>query len=140
MMRLEHINLFVPDIQSVLAFYQAAFPHWSMRGEGNGDWYGKPRYWCHFGDDYNYITFNSPSIGENRDLTTTSTGLAHFAFEVSNLNEVIGRLETAGYEIAKDGADSPYRNNVYFLDPAGFEVEFVEYLTDVPALRNSYAE
>ncbi|MDF5305791.1 VOC family protein, partial [Vibrio parahaemolyticus] len=24
----------------------------------------------------------------------------------------------------------------YFVDPAGFEIEFVEYLTDDPKLRN----
>jgi hypothetical protein len=57
---------------------------------------------------------------------------------VDDMAGVIGRLQTAGYEVAKDGAEDPYRKNVYFVDPGGYEVEFVEYLTDVPSLRNRY--
>ena len=33
--------------------------------------------------------------------------------------------------------EDPYRRNIYF-DAHGFEVEFVEYLTDIPAERNRY--
>jgi hypothetical protein len=29
---------------------------------------------------------------------------------------------------------------VYFIDPNGFEVEFVEYLSDIPAQRNLSSE
>ena len=50
---------------------------------------------------------------------------------------MIERLLQAGYKIAKDGANHDYRKNIYFEDPAGFEVEFVEYLSDIPELRNS---
>ena len=50
---------------------------------------------------------------------------------------MIDRLETAGFKIAHSGADSRYRKNVYFIDPDGFEVEFVEYLSDLPVERNS---
>ena len=55
----------------------------------------------------------------------------------NHLDAMIERLLNAGFEIAKDGAENNYRNNVYFVDPAGFEVEFVEYLSDLPELRNS---
>ncbi|GAA5219076.1 VOC family protein [Corallincola platygyrae] len=139
MIRLEHINLVVPDIAQALAFYQAAFPHWRTRGGGDQVWYGTPRSWIHFGDDNNYITLNSAGQGENRDLTGSSTGLAHFAFEVDNLDAMITRLSDAGFEVAKQGADEPFRKNVYFIDPAGFEVEFVEYLSDLPEQRNMYS-
>ncbi len=53
-----------------------------------------------------------------------------------NIDAVIKRLEDAGYEIAKEGTKEVFRKNVYFLDPAGFEVEFVEYLSDLPEQRN----
>ena len=43
----------------------------------------------------------------------------------------------AGYEIDKHGPENPYRKNVYFIDPAGFEVEFVEYFSDIPSERNN---
>ncbi len=136
-MRLEHINLVVDDIEKALTFYQAAFPHWSVRAKGTAEWHGKARNWLHFGDDYQYLTFNDDGVGENRDLSGHQIGLAHFAFVSDNLAKTIQRLESAGFEIAKPGAVNKYRKNIYFLDPNGFEVEFVEYLSDIPSERNN---
>jgi catechol-2,3-dioxygenase len=137
MIRLEHINLVVSDIPHALKFYQAAFPHWRVRSEGSGEWSGKPRNWLHFGDDYNFITLNDNGVGENRDLTGHQTGLAHFAFVVNDLSALIARLAKAGFKPSKNGADHPYRKNVYYQDQDDFEVEFVEYLSDIPSERNS---
>ena len=136
MLQLEHVNLVVDDIPAMIAFYQAAFPHWYRRTGGKGEWYGKPRNWVHFGDDFQYLALSDHGEGENRDLSGHQIGLAHFAFVTDNIEAVIGRLQAAGYAIAKEGADEPWRRNVYFVDPAGFEVEFVQYLSDVPAERN----
>ncbi|VUD58589.1 Metallothiol transferase FosB [Thalassocella blandensis] len=138
MIRLEHINLVVEDIPRALRFYQAALPHWKIRGEGRAPWYDKMRTWIHFGDDYQYITFNDNGEGGNRDLTKHRSGLAHFAFIVDNMEAVIQRLQQAGFAIASNGANHPFINNVYFIDPDGFEVEFVEYRSDIPAERNLY--
>jgi catechol-2,3-dioxygenase len=135
-MYLEHVNLVVNNIDAMLQFYRAAFPHWQIRDQGHGDWYGKPRKWLHFGDDYHYIALSDNGEGANRELSGHSVGLAHFAYVTHNLDDVIARLTSAGFAIAKPGADEPYRKNIYFVDPAGFEVEFVEYLTDIPAQRN----
>ena len=77
-------------------------------------------------------------VEENRNLKEHQVGLAHFAFVTSDINGLIERLKEAGFEISIDGADNPYRKNVYFIDPDGFEVEFVEYLSDQPELRNQY--
>jgi catechol 2,3-dioxygenase-like lactoylglutathione lyase family enzyme len=136
MLQLEHINLVVSDVPAMLDFYQAAFPHWRVRDSGKGEWNGKPRTWLHFGDDTQYLVFSDNGEGENRDLDGHQVGLAHFAYVTDNIAAVICRLTGAGYEIAKPGADEPYRKNVYFIDPQGFEVEFVEYLSDLPAQRN----
>lgn len=135
-MYLEHVNLVVSDLDAMLKFYRAAFPHWRIRDEGKGEWYGKPRNWLHFGDDYHYIALSDHGEGENRDLAAHSVGFAHFAYVTNNLDAVISRLQAAGFSIAKNGADDPFRKNIYFVDPAGFEVEFVEYLSDIPAQRN----
>lgn len=135
-MRLEHLNLVVSDIEKSLAFYQAAFPHWKVRSKGTAEWYGVKRNWLHFGDDYNYLTFNDDGDSLNRDLKGHQIGLAHFAFETSNINAVITRLEQAGFLVAKEGANDRFRKNIYFVDPSGFEVEFVEYFSDFPAERN----
>ncbi len=137
MIRLEHINIFVADMQETLDFYRTAFPHWRVRTQGEAEWYGTMRNWLHFGDEYNYLTFNDQGTGDNRDLKTTQLGLAHFAFEVTDIARIIQRLVAAGYAIHKEGAESPFRKNIYFLDPNGFEVEFVEYLSDNPEERNS---
>ncbi|MBE7213690.1 VOC family protein [Shewanella benthica] len=140
MLHLEHLNLVVEDIPTTLNFYRAAFPHWSVRGGGEGAWHGKPRNWVHFGDDYQYLTFNDDGVGQNRDLTGHQVGLAHFAFVTSNIDAVIARLAQAGFLADKDGAIDEFRRNVYYLDPNGYEVEFVQYLSDIPSQRNRYDE
>lgn len=136
MIQLEHVNLVVKNIPEMLSFYQVAFPHWSIRDQGKGEWYGKVRNWLHFGDEYQYIALSDHGEGENRDLSGYQVGLAHFAYVTNNIDAVIERLTSAGFPIAKPGADEPYRKNVYFIDPAGFEIEFVEYLSDDPKQRN----
>lgn len=136
-MRLEHLNLFVKDMDKTMAFYGAAFPHWRIRTKGSGDWHGHPRNWLHFGDDYNYLSLNDNADGEMRPHESHSVGMSHMGFVVTNIYAMIDRLRTAGFEIAKPGADNPHRRNVYFNDPDGFEVEFVEYSSDLPIERNS---
>lgn len=136
MLHFEHVNLVVNDIPAMLDFYQAAFPHWKIRAQGKGEWYGKPRKWLHFGDDYQYLVFNDHGEGQNRDLKGDQIGLAHFAFVTGNINDLINWLENAGYEISNNGVEELWRKNVYFEDPAGFEVEFIQYLSDLPEQRN----
>jgi catechol 2,3-dioxygenase-like lactoylglutathione lyase family enzyme len=136
MLHLEHLNLVVSDMPGTLKFYQAAFPHWWIRDSGESEWYGKPRKWLHFGDDYQYLAFGDNGVGGNRDLSSHRDGLAHFAFVTDNIDALVARLAEAGFPQAIDGADEPYRKNVYFIDPSGFEVEFVQYLSDIPEQRN----
>lgn len=137
MIQLEHLNLVVSDIPRTLAFYRAAFPHWKVRTEGQGSWYGTERRWLHFGDDYQFLTFNNNGQGNNRNLESNDIGLSHFAFVTNNLVELVDRLKAAGFQPKQAGGDGKYRKNRYFIDPDGYEVEFVQYLTDVPELRNS---
>ncbi len=138
MITLEHVNLVVSDINTTLTFYKAAFPHWTIRGGGASEWYGKPRNWVHFGDDYQYLAFNDDGIGENRDLSGHQIGLAHFAFVTSDIKGIIERLAQAGFSVDKEGAKDEYRSNVYYVDPNGYEVEFVQYYSDLPDNRNHY--
>ncbi|CCQ10452.1 Glyoxalase family protein [Pseudoalteromonas luteoviolacea B = ATCC 29581] len=136
-MYLEHVNLVVSNLEKSLAFYQAAFPHWFIRAKGEGQWCGKDRTWVHFGDDYHYIALSDHGEGENRNLEGHQVGLAHFAYAVKNVDAVLQRLESAGFSVDKIGAGNRFRKNLYFIDPDGFEVEFVEYLSDIPLERNS---
>lgn len=137
-MQLEHLNLVVRDIEETLDFYRAAFPHWRVRGEGADQWYGKARRWCHFGDDNQYLTFNDNGEGENRELQGHQVGLAHFAYITDNLDALVERLRGAGFELSSEGSEHTHRRNKYFTDPAGFEIEFVQYFSDNPEQRNLY--
>ena len=138
MIQLEHINLVVSNLDNSLTFYRAAFPQWTVRGGGENEWHGKARNWLHFGDDYNYLALADNGVEKNRELAGHQVGLAHFAFVTNDIKGVIKRLAAAGFTTAKDGQEDDYRENVYFLDPDGYEVEFVQYFTDVPSLRNRY--
>ncbi|MGB0935945.1 MAG: VOC family protein [Colwellia sp.] len=140
-MKFEHINIVVKDINASIHFYQSAFPHWFIRDQGNDKWFNKERRWLHFGDDYQYIAMSefpkSHNEETNRDLSSDQLGLAHFAFSIDNIEQVMKRLAENGYQVAKDGGDNPFRKNIYYYDPSGFEVEFVEYSSDLPNERNS---
>lgn len=137
MMRLEHVNIVVKDMEATLKFYQAAFPHWFIRAQGNNNWYGTDRKWCHFGDDYNFITFNDNGQSEARELHSNNLGLAHLGFEVVNLDAVELRLQHVGFEHSHKGPKHQFRRNTYFIDPSGMEVEFVQYISEIPEQRNS---
>jgi catechol 2,3-dioxygenase-like lactoylglutathione lyase family enzyme len=135
-MRLEHLNLVVKDIDSTLSFYKTLFPHWYIRAQGVSDWYGVERNWVHFGDDFQYLTFNDHGEGKNRNLEEHNIGLAHFAYVVNNIKSVIDRLDKKGFKY-RSRSENKFRKNVYFIDPSGYEIEFVEYLSDIPQERNS---
>ena len=137
-MQLEHLNLVVSDIEASVAFYQTAFPHWKVRGQGTGEWYGKARRWLHFGDDYQYLTFNDDGDEGIRDVTGHQIGVSHFAYVTDDFDGIRKRLIDAGYRVYSEGNHTEYRKNVYFIDPAGFEVEFVQYMSDQANLRNDY--
>lgn len=136
MLTLEHLNLVVKDLDQTIKFYSAIAPHWKIRSSGQGNWYGTPRNWVHFGDDYQFLTFNDSGTGTNRDLESNTLGLSHFAFSTNNLDAATKRLQAAGFEIKIPLREDAHRKNIYFLDPNGYEVELVQYLSDIPAERN----
>ncbi len=138
MPRLEHANIAVSDVQPTLDFLQCAFPDWRVRGSGSSPWYGVPRNWLHFGDDETYVVLNDHAEGDWRDLKGATPGLMHLGFVVDDLDVIMQRLTEAGYKVHADGADHPHRRNIYYLDGAGLEFEFTEYLSDVPAEKNLY--
>ncbi|RJE73582.1 glyoxalase [Pseudoalteromonas citrea] len=136
-MYLEHINLVVSHLPRALTFYQAAFPHWKIRCSGSDSWNGRARNWLHFGDDNQYIALSDHGTDPARDLSGYQIGLAHFGYVVNNLASLINRMNAAGFNADMGSNTHPYRKNAYFIDPDGFEVEFIEYSSDLPAERNS---
>ena len=138
MIRLEHVNLVVKDMDATLDFIQTAFPDWKVRGKGESEWYSKKRQWLHVGTDEYYITLNEGSDNNNRDLKGHSSGLAHIGFAVDDVEGISSRLQAKGYEIDTIGADHPHRKTIYFIDPAGFEFEFIQYLSQKSEEKNMY--
>jgi len=136
MLTLEHLNLVVNNLDETIKFYQAIAPHWKIRSQGEGNWYGVPRRWVHFGDDFQFLSFNDSPTGANRDLKSNTLGLSHFAFTTANIDAATKRLAAAGFNIEKPLQEDKYRKNIYFLDPNGYEVELVQYLSDIPSERN----
>ncbi len=138
MNRLEHANLVVKDIEATLDFIQTAFPDWRVRGQGKNSWNGKARRWLHVGDDNYYITLNDGAEGEIRDLSGHAPGLAHLGFAVDDADGIVTRLEAKGFPIRVKDTEHPFRKTYYFIDPAGFEFEFMQYLSDKDEERNQY--
>jgi len=138
MIRLEHVNLVVNDIHATLDFIQTAFPDWKIRGKGENEWYGKTRHWLHVGTDDYYITLNEGNNDKIRDLQGHSPGLAHIGFCVDDVDNISARLQKQGYKVSVIGTDHPYRKNIYFIDPAGLEFEFIQYESHVPEEKNMY--
>ena len=142
MVRLEHVNLVVEEIQPTLDFLLTAFPEWRVRGEGDMTWGmvgdGSTRHWLHVGDDEYYITLNDSGVGAMRDVKSTQLGVAHMGFVVDDLNAVIARLATKNKHPDIVGRDHPFRKTVYYNDPAGFQFEFLEYSSDKPSEKNMY--
>ena len=48
-------------------------------------------------------------------------------------------MTAAGYEDSTVRNVQPHRRRVYFLDPEGNDWEFIQYLSDDPALYNDYS-
>ena len=138
MIRLEHANLVVNHIQPTLDFLLTAFPDWQIRGLGEMKWGDKPRNWLHVGNDDYYLTLNDGGEGGNRDLSGHNVGLAHLGFVVNDIDEITTRLQKKGYQVDVEGPGHPYRKNVYFVDPAGFQFEFIQYFSDQSNEKNLY--
>lgn len=133
-MRIEHIHFLVSDLEASTMFYKAAFPKWNVMRKGTALRRGRTCGWVHFGDDFHYI-----ALTQYHSLTDVlvGTGFAHVGFEVDDVESVSERLIAAGAEVASLGDKQKYRKNIYFFDPDGNEIEFVQYLSGWARERNS---
>ena len=135
---LEHANLTVTDIDAVVRFIRTALPAWSVRGQGTMDWFGKPVRWLHIGTEVFYIALMGGGEGHWPHWTSHQAGLKHLGLVVDSVDEVMRRLDAAGYPLDHWGGASAHRRNVYVIAPEGLQFEFVEYLSVNLAERNAY--
>ena len=138
--RLEHANINVRSIDEAIRFLTAAFPEFRVRGRGEVD--GRP--WVHVGTDSSYLALNEfpDDAGKSTGKQAAGFGtepLNHLGFVVDDAEAMAGRLLAAGFREGFAAPPHRYRIRKYFLDADGYEWEFVQYLTDDPALQNEYS-
>lgn len=137
LVRLEHANLGVHDVDGVVRFLLTAFPEFRIRHdttEADGS------RWVHVGSDETYIALNqaSPEAEKRGKPCKGRPGLNHLAFEVDDVAGVRERLSAAGYQDSTLANAHPYRQRVYFYDPDGNDWEFVQYLSEKREDRRDY--
>ncbi|TWU28528.1 VOC family protein [Bythopirellula polymerisocia] len=135
--RLEHANLCVHDIDSVVQFLQTAFPEFDVRHDATG---ADGVRWVHVGTDDTYVALTQAKPdAEKRGMPYRGRpGLNHLAYEVDDVDALSKRLSDAGYQNSTVPNSHPYRKRVYFYDPEGNDWEFIEYLSEECSERHDY--
>ena len=142
-MYLEHANITVGSLDAAKSFLASAFPDFKERGRGY--LHGDPTrgVWCHFGSDEIYLALQENQHHSPRqDIPYTHDGINHIGFVVEDLDDVMNRLQNAGFEPTQASVleGHPWRRRAYFIDGNAMEWEFIEYLSEDPAERNNYSE
>jgi len=111
---LTHIAIAVKDLDQTLAFYQKVFEVKVM----------------YHRDDFLQVTTpgaNDIIIFEKKKADYGKTGgIAHFGFrlrDAKDIDEMAGRIKSAGGTIIDKGEFVPGEPYVFFKDPDGYEVE-----------------
>lgn len=137
MIRLEHANLCVRDIQGMIRFLQTAFPEFRVRGEGKSQ---DGTRWIHVGTQETYVALGQSQFEPQKPWTPYAgwPGVNHLAYEVDDVEALCQRMRAAGYRDSTPLNSHPHRKRRYFFDPEGNDWEFVQYLSRDPAERNDY--
>lgn len=135
--RMEHANLSVRQVDETVRFLKAAFPEFEIRREGlnNG------RRWVHIGTADTYLALNEARAEPKESWVPYSgkPGVNHLGFEVDDVDALQQRLTAAGFRDSTYPNSHPHRQRVYFYDADGNDWEFVEYFSDDPDERNDYS-
>lgn len=141
----EHANITVTDLDQALRFFAIALPDFTVRKR----WTIDDTEWAHVGTDSSYVALNTPidksllAPADGGKITNMATaGFNHVGFVVEDVAAVRDRVLEAGFRGGYNGGeiiDHPHRRSAYLLDGDGNEFEFMQYLTDNIADRNSYA-
>ena len=119
-----------------MPFLTIAFPHFKIRGGGAGEYNGMKTAWAHLGTDEEYISLNETSAMEVASRNgSLQTGINHAGFVVVDLEKLHGRYEAAGYG-CQYLVESPARLRMYVTDQDNIQWEFIQYLSDDPAVQN----
>ena len=137
LVRLEHANICVRDIEAMTRFLQTAFPDFRLRGEGLSQ---DGTRWVHVGTDETYIALGQSRVDNRQPWTPYEgvPGVNHLAYEVDDVEALRQRMTSAGYKNSTPLNAHPHRKRLYFYDPEGNDWEFIQYLSKDPGERNDY--
>ena len=136
LVRLEHANLNVHDLDGVVRFLRTAFPEFRVRHEATGPTGAR---WVHVGTADTYVTLNQRAPEPDEGAAPDDGSFNHLGYEVEDIAGLRERLLAGGFLESGTATLHPHRRRVYFHDPDGNEWEFVQYLTPDSALRHDYA-
>lgn len=132
----DHVNVTVVSIDRAAEFLKIAFPHFRIRGSGAGEYQGMRTAWAHLGTDEEYLSLNETSAVEKVARNgSTQTGINHVGFVVLDLKTLHGKYEAGGCGCTFLD-ESPARLRMYVVDQDGIQWEFIQYLSDDPAVQN----
>ncbi len=126
--RLEHAFLYVSDLGATLAYYERLFPSWSVRWEGRSK---QGNRWVHFGPpgegQPGYLSlFELPGAKEVEEQVD-AVYVAHIGFAHDDVSGMRARLAKQHIYPSDEVEADGYRR-VYYADPDGHQLEFVEQL------------
>lgn len=127
--RLEHALLDVGNLSRSLEFYAKLLPRWTVRWEGRNDMGGR---WAHFGPpgegQPGYLSlYELPGAGPSGEGYGSIARIEHVGFAAPDVEGMVERLATDGIRPTDRVDDGKYRR-VYFTDPDGHNLEFVQKL------------
>jgi catechol 2,3-dioxygenase-like lactoylglutathione lyase family enzyme len=124
-MFLEHVNLTVSDLDRSRSLY-CDLLGLRVRWEGKAISSMGPVRAVHIGDDRGYLALFEAAREGRAPKDYDRPGVNHFGFVVDDLEAVRRRLVERGFTPHFEADYEPGRR-LYFHDPDGVEVEFVEY-------------
>ncbi|WP_299353373.1 VOC family protein [uncultured Shimia sp.] len=123
-MRLEHVNVTVPDPKDTAAVLCDIFG-WHIRWEGEAKDNG---YTVHVGDDDSYLALYAPqkTLEPMGNTYSRIGGFNHVGVVVDDIDATEAKVKAAGY---KPGMHGDYEPGLrfYFDGPHGIEFEVVSY-------------
>ncbi len=126
---LEHALIDVADLDRSLPFYRSLLPGWTIRWEGRSR---EGNRWVHFGPAGGgrpgYLSlYETPDAGAAGTRTGNAVRIEHVGFAHPDVDALAERLGSAGIS-PKDRMDDGKYRRVYYADPDGHELEFVQKL------------
>lgn len=118
LVRLEHANLCVRDIEGMIRFLQTAFPEFQVRGQGVS---AEGVRWVHVGTAETYIALSQSRREPEQGWAPYQglPGVNHLAYEVDDVEAVRKGMLAAGYRDSTPPNAHPHRRRLYFYDPEG---------------------